>query len=77
MSNTPKTSDREAFEQLVRSGRRTNRLSWTLSGDRQDVDDLNAAIRRASGRGEPEPDAQPHPWKSLESGNQRDSGDTR
>ena len=64
MSNT-KVSDKAAFEQLVRSGNRTNRINWTLSGDRQDVDDLNAAIRRASGRGEIVRDAQPHPWKSI------------
>ncbi len=65
MSKTTKTSDRDAFETLIRSGRRTNRLSWTLSGDRQDVDDLNAAIRKASGRGEQEPDDKPFPWTSI------------
>jgi len=65
MSNTPKTSDRDAFETLIRSGQRTNRINWTLSGDRQDVDDLNAAIRRASGRGEQEEDRKPFPWTSI------------
>ena len=67
MSDTPKMSDKAAFEQLVRSGNRTNRINWTLSGDQSDVNDLNAAIRRASGRGEPEPgeESQSHPWKSI------------
>ena len=65
MSNAPKTSDRDAFETLIRSGQRKNKLSWTLSGDQSDVDDLNAAIRKASGRGEREPDDKPFPWKSV------------
>jgi hypothetical protein len=66
MSDT-KVSDKAAFEQLVRSGNRTNRINWTLSGDQSDVDDLNAAIRKASGRGEPEPGEEPrsHPWKTI------------
>ncbi len=65
MSDTPKMSDRDAFETLIRSGNRTNRINWTLSGDRQDVDDLNAAIRRASGRDDPEPGGEKFPWKSV------------
>jgi len=69
MSDTKPMSDRQAFESLIRSGRRTNRINWTLSGDRQDADDLNAAIRKASGRGEQEEDgARSYPWKSLEAG---------
>ncbi len=62
-----KPTDKAAFEQLVRSGNRTNRINWTLSGDRQDVEDLNAAIRRAAGRGEQEPgeESRSHPWKSI------------
>jgi len=58
-------SDKQAFEQLIRGGRRTNRVNWTPTGDRQDVDDLNAAIRKAAGRGEREPDDKPFPWKSV------------
>ncbi len=66
MSNTPKTSDRDAFETLIRSGQRKNKVNWIMRGDRQDVDDLNAAIRKASGRGEQEDDgARSYPWKSL------------
>ncbi len=66
MSDT-KLTDRQAFEQLVRSGNRTNRINWTLSGDQSDVEDLNAAIRRAAGRGEQESGEEPQsqPWKSL------------
>jgi hypothetical protein len=68
MSNTPKTSDRDAFETLIRSGQRKNKVNWIMRGDRQDVDDLNAAIRKASGRGEPEPGGEPYPWTSLKDG---------
>ncbi len=50
-----KLTDKAAFESLIRFGRRTNKVNWTLSGDQSDVDDLNAAIRKASGRGEPNP----------------------
>ncbi len=53
MSNTPKTSDRDAFEILIRSGQRKNKVNWIMRGDRQDVDDLNAAIRKASGPASP------------------------
>jgi len=76
MSNTPKTSDREAFEQLIRFGRRTNRVNWTPAPGQEDRDALNQAIRRASGRGDPEEDRKPHPWKSLESGAGDDEGST-
>jgi hypothetical protein len=69
-----KLTDKVAFETLIRSGRRTNRLSWTLSGDRQDVEDLNAAIRKASGRGEREPDDKPYPWKSIGNDGHDDEG---
>ena len=68
MSNTPKLSDAEAFDVLIRAGRKRNKIEWTPTGDQADTDALNAAIRKAAGRGEPEPDTQPHPWKSLESG---------
>jgi len=70
MSNT-RLSDREAFETFVRSGQRQNKISWTPStsldpADRAaDRDALNRAIRRASGRGEREPDDKPFPWKSV------------
>jgi hypothetical protein len=63
-----KLTDKAAFESLIRFGRRTNKVNWTLSGDQSDVDDLNAAIRKASGRGEPEPVGEKFPWTSLESG---------
>jgi len=65
MSNTPKTSDRDAFETLIRSGQRKNKVNWIMRGDRQDADDLNAAIRKASGRGEQEEDRKPFPWTSI------------
>ncbi len=61
-----KPSDKVAFESLIRSGRRTNRVSWTPVPGQDDRDALNAAIRRAAGRGDPEPVGEPHPWKSLE-----------
>jgi len=35
---------------------------------REDRDALNAAIRRASGRGEQESDDQPYRWKSIKDG---------
>jgi hypothetical protein len=62
-----KLTDKAAFESLIRFGRRTNKVNWTLSGDQSDVDDLNAAIRKASGRGEPEPGEEPrsYPWETI------------
>jgi hypothetical protein len=62
-----KPSDKVAFETLIRSGRRTNRLSWTPVPGQDDRDALNAAIRRAAGRGEQEPgeESRSHPWKSI------------
>jgi hypothetical protein len=77
-----KLSDKQAFEQLLRSGQRTNKISWTPStsldpADRAaDRDALNRAIRRASGRDDPEEDRKPHPWKSLESGAGDEEGST-
>jgi len=65
MSDTPKTSDKQAFEQLIRSGQRRNKIEWTPTGDQEDTDALNRAIRRASGREDPEPGDQPFPWRSL------------
>jgi len=65
MTNTPKLSDADAFNLFVRAGQRKNKIEWTPTGDRQDVDDLNAAIRRAAGRGEQESDDKPFPWKSV------------
>ncbi len=66
MSNE-KLSDKIAFETLIRSGRRQNRIEWTPTGDKADNDALNAAIRRASGRDAPESGEEPqsHPWKSI------------
>ncbi len=64
MSNE-KPSDREAFEQLVRSGRRQNKIEWTPVPGQDDRDALNRAIRKASGRGEQEPGDEPFPWKSV------------
>jgi hypothetical protein len=66
VTNT-KTTDRDAFEQLVRFGRRTNRVNWTPAPGQDDRDALNRALRRAAGRDAPEPGEapQPHPWKSL------------
>ncbi len=77
MSDTPKMSDKAAFEQLVRSGNRTNRVNWTLSGDQSDVDALNRALRRAGGKDAPEPVGEKFPWKSLQDADKRDSGDAR
>ncbi len=60
-----KLTDKIAFESLIRSGRRTNKVEWTPVPGQDDRDALNAAIRRAAGRGEQESDDEPHPWKSL------------
>jgi len=76
MSNT-KLTDKAAFETLIRSGRRQNKVDWVLGGDQSDVDALNRALRRAGGKDAPEPIGEPHRWKSLESADKRDSGDTR
>ena len=71
MSNAKQMSDKQAFETFVRSGQRQNKISWVPStsldpADRAaDRDSLNQAIRRASGRGDPEEDGQPYPWKSV------------
>ncbi len=70
-----KPSDKIAFETLIRSGRRQNRIDWTPTGDQADTDALNAAIRQASGRVAPESGSEPHPWKSLRDADKRDSGD--
>jgi hypothetical protein len=66
MSNV-KPSDREAFESLIRSGRRTNRIEWVPVPGQDDRDSLNRALRRAAGRDAPEPGEEPqsHPWKSI------------
>jgi hypothetical protein len=67
---------------MIRSVRRQNRLSWTPStsldpADRAaDRDALNQAIRKASGRGEPEEGAQSFPWTSLGSGAGDEEGST-
>ena len=63
-----KLTDKVAFESLIRSGRRTNRVEWVPAPGQDDRDALNAAIRRAAGRGEQEQSDQPHPWKSLKDG---------
>jgi len=74
MSNAKQMSDKQAFETLVRSVQRQNKISWTPStsldpADRAaDRDALNQAIRRASGRGEQEDDGEPFPWTSLKDG---------
>ena len=60
-----KLTDKAAFEQLVRSGRRQNKIEWVPVPGQDDRDALNAAIRKASGRGEQEPDDKPFPWKSV------------
>ena len=66
MSDQRKLSDRDAFNVFIRAGQRKNKIEWTPTGDQADTDALNRAIRRAAGRGEPEPVGEPHPWKSLE-----------
>ncbi len=76
MSNT-KLTDKAAFEQLVRSGRRQNRIEWTPVPGQDDRDSLNRALRRAAGRDAPEPGGEPHPWKSVQDADKRDDGDTR
>jgi hypothetical protein len=73
MSNTPQLSDADAFNVLIRAGRRKNKVDWVLGGNQSDVDDLNAAIRRAGGKDAPEPVGEPHPWKSLEVGDEEGS----
>jgi hypothetical protein len=62
-----KPTDKVAFESLIRSGRRTNRVNWVPAPGQDDRDALNQAIRRAAGRGEQESgeEPQPRPWKSL------------
>jgi len=72
-----KLSDRDAFNVFVRAGQRRNKINWTPTGDQEDTDALNRAIRRASGRDAPESGGEPHPWKSLQDADKRDSGDTR
>jgi hypothetical protein len=78
MSNTKQMSDKQAFEQLIRGGQRTNRVSWRPSSSpdpadqRADRDALNQAIRRAASRGEQEEDAEPFPWTSLKDGGRED-----
>jgi hypothetical protein len=63
--SSQKPTDKSAFETLIRSGRRTNRVNWTPAPGQDDRDALNRAIRDASGRGAPEPGDQPFPWRSL------------
>ncbi len=65
--SSQKPTDKSAFETLIRSGRRTNRVNWTPAPGQDDRDALNRALRRAAGRDAPEPGEapQPHPWKSL------------
>jgi hypothetical protein len=73
-----KPSDKAAFEQLIRSGRRTNRVDWVPAPGQDDRDALNQAIREASGRGKQEQFARPFPWKSIEDdGSDGDDRDTR
>jgi len=73
-----KLTDKAAFEQLVRSGRRKNRIEWVPVPGQDDRDALNAAIREASGRGKQEQSARPFPWKSIEGdGSDGDDWDTR
>jgi len=72
-----KLSDKVAFESLIRSGRRTNKVEWVPVPGQDDRDALNRAIRRAAGKDAPEPVGEPHPWKSLQDAGKRDSGDTR
>jgi hypothetical protein len=76
MSNA-KLTDKAAFETLIRGGRRTNKVEWVSAPGQDDRDALNAAIRKAAGRGEQEPGDESYPWKSLQDGDKRDSGDTR
>ncbi len=67
MSDTPKMSDKAAFESLIRSGQRKNKVDWVLGGDQADTDSLNRALRRAAGRDAPEPGEEPqsYPWQSI------------
>ena len=64
MSNE-KLTDAEAFDVLIRAGRKRNKISWTPTGDQADTDALNRAIRRAAGRDDPESADRPFPWKAL------------
>jgi len=62
-----------SFNQSIRDQRASRRVNWqpSSSPDRDvqhaDRDDLNQAIRHASGRGEQEPGEEPqsYPWKSI------------
>jgi hypothetical protein len=76
MSDTPKLSDRDAFNIFVRAGQRRNKISWTPTGDQEDTDALNRAIRRAAGRDDPEEDRRPYPWTSLSGHDGNKSGGT-
>jgi len=62
-----KPTDKVAFESLIRSGRRTNKVEWTPAPGQDDRDALNQAIRKAAGCGEQEPGEEPqsYPWKSI------------
>jgi len=60
-----------SFNQLVRDQRASRRVSWTPSSSldpevqRTDRDNLNAALRKAGGHGDPEEGGEPYRWKSL------------
>ena len=82
MSDKKQMSDKEAFESLIRAGRRQNKISWVPStsldpADRAaDRDALNRAIRRAGGKDAPEPVSEKFPWTSLKDGVGDKSGGT-
>jgi hypothetical protein len=62
---------RPDLNDLLRRSRSTNKVDWEPEDSpdpavrQRDRDALNAAIRRASGRDDPESDSQPFPWRSL------------
>ena len=66
MSDT-KLSDKEAFDILVRAGRKRNKVDWVLGGDQADINALNDAIRKAGGH-DPQHEGQEQgtfPWTSI------------
>jgi len=68
-----KPTDKAAFEQLIRGGQRANKVNWTPIAGQADTDALNRAIRRASGRDDPEEGGEPFPWKNLGGGDEKGS----
>jgi hypothetical protein len=83
MSDQPKPDPKEiisSFNQLIRNQRASQRVSWRPSSSldpevqRTDRDNLNAALRKAGGHGDPEDGGEPYRWKSLKSADKREEG---